>query len=100
MRSQPTFTLKDFNMSPIKSITISLSLAASFVLVGCGDSSIVKSFDSAKDKVCACDTVECAEKAMEAIEIPDSEPSKSDMEKVEKISDEMGKCMTKLRGEN
>ncbi len=87
-------------MSPIKSIAFSLSLAASFVLVGCGDSSIVKSFDSAKDKVCACDTVACAEKAMEAIEIPDSEPSKGDMEKVEKISDEMGKCMKKLRGKN
>ena len=70
------------------------------ILVGCGDSSIVKSFDGAKDKVCACDTVACAEKAMEAIEIPDSEPSKSDLEKVEKISDEMGQCMTKLRAKS
>jgi len=70
-------------MSPIKSIAFSLSLATSFVLGACGDSSMVKSFESAKDKVCACDTVACAEKAMEAIEIPDSEPSKSDMEKVE-----------------
>lgn len=84
-------------MTQFKSILVGLSLTASFAFAGCGDSDMVKSFDKAKDKVCACDTSECAMEAMKEIKMPESEPSKGDLEKVEKIGEEIEKCMTKLR---
>ncbi|MBL4632602.1 MAG: hypothetical protein JKY56_01945 [Kofleriaceae bacterium] len=81
----------------MKSIFVGLALTASFAFAGCG-SDVVKEFEAVVDKMCACDTMECATKAGKAMDkIKEGDkPSESDMKKIGELTIKMSGCMEKL----
>ncbi len=84
-------------MKNMKSIFVGLALTASFAFAGCG-SDVVKEFETAVDKICACEDTACATKAMETITNmkKGDKPSDSDMEKIAKLASKMTQCMTDI----
>lgn len=88
---------------------IAAVFALSTLAIGCGGNAADEAMSrmkTAKDKICACKDVACAEKAKDDFsdwgkanrdKLKDSKPSESFKEKFNKLEDEADACMDKLQ---
>jgi len=86
----------------IKKLLVASSLAACFVVAGCGKNKAVKAFEELADEVCACKDSACAMEAATKLqgkmtELMDEKGTQSDVEAIQAATKKMQGCMESLK---